>query len=250
MKGMLFKSDLIPAIVEGRKTQTRRVIKPQPDLGLPEFERYSHIAVDWYHPTRIDRNGEKYPGDRIFGAYTDDGEWGWRCPYLVGETLYIKEAHYRYGFWRKNGLTKTGKQRWEFKPLPELAIPSLKGFRLRYYDNPPDEVQPNSYRKPAWYRRSPLFMPEWAARYFLKILAVRAERLQEIKIKDIWAEGLGDAIPQKYCCWALGPVEGLKKFDEFADLWNSINPKYPFDSNPWVWVYGFEFAGTQPREAT
>ena len=70
MKGILFKPDMIQAIIEGRKTVTRRVIKPQPDAGLPEFERYSHLSVGNFHPTKVDKNGEQYPGDEIFGAWT------------------------------------------------------------------------------------------------------------------------------------------------------------------------------------
>ena len=232
MKGILFKPGLIPAIVEGRKTQTRRAIKPQPDLGLPEFDRYSHIAVDWYHPTKIDRMGKEYPGEQVFGAFTDDGEWGWRCPYLVGETVYIKEAHYRYGYWNETGkYTKAGRLEHQFIPTMD---------EVRYEENRPERVNAPSWQSNGWYRRSPLYLPESAARHFLKILAVRAERLQEITPGDVLKEGIPFA----------GEGSEIDALWDFMELWNSTNPKYPFDSNPWVWVYGFEFAGTQPREAT
>jgi len=230
MKGILFKPWKIKAIAESspdRELQTRRVIKPQPDMGLPEFDGYSHITVGKFHPTKIDKDGEEYPGDEIFGAYTDDGEWGWKARYQVGETVYVKEVHYRYGKWVKNGLTKTRKQRWEFKPLPELRISSIKGVQsFRYYDNPPDGVKPNSYRKEGWYKRSPLFMPEWAARYFITITDVRAERLQEISRDNILAEGI---YPFPY-----------HNKTEFKNLWNSINKDYPWESNPWAFAYSFK----------
>ena len=197
MKGMLFKPESIQAIPEGRKTQTRRVIKPQPDLGLPEFDRYSHITVGKYHPTKIDKEGEEYAGDEIFGAYTDDGEWGWKCPYPVGETVYLKET-----YWAdlQGGV-------WGYKSDMEWPSQNCAGKGV-----------------------SALFMPEWAARYFVKIVAVRAERLQEITYGDCIAEGLD-----------MTDVDYIPGWDisKFKSLWDSINKDYQWESNPWVWVYTF-----------
>ncbi|MBU2685748.1 MAG: hypothetical protein KKF27_21110, partial [Gammaproteobacteria bacterium] len=92
-KPIIFSGPMVKAILEGRKTMTRRVIKPQPDLGLCEFERYSHIHVGIYNPALVDKDGNLYPGDEIFGAYTDDGEWGWKCPYgQPGDRLWVRET--------------------------------------------------------------------------------------------------------------------------------------------------------------
>ena len=234
MKGIIFRPNLIKAIAEDdREWMTRRVIK-QLD---PEFE---WEVIDVGEPIIMFKDGI---GGCIFLS----------SRYQVGETVYIKEAHYRYGEWRKNGLTKTGRQKWLFHPMPEmLTISTIKGIEsLRYFDNPPDEVKPNSYRKEGWYKRSPLFMPEWAARYFEKITDIRAERLQEITEEDVLAEGItvmrGTWQSKKW-------NEKTRKLEltgerypytghyHFEVIWDSINPKYLWGSNPWVFVYSFKKA--------
>jgi len=207
MKGILFKPDNIQAIVEGRKTQTRRLIKPQPKQINNDFDG----TWEWKE------KGHYYDDLTLFTMLKNSSR------YHAGETVYIKEAHYRYGHWVKNGLTKTGKQQWRFKAFTHT---------IYYADNPPSGAKPNSYRQEAWYKRSPLFMPEWAARHFIKILAVRAERLQEITYGDCIKEGL-DMSDVDYCPgWDVG---------KFKSLWDSINPKYLWESNPWVFPYEFEF---------
>ncbi len=79
-----------------------------------------------------------------------------------------------------------------------------------------------------------IFMPAEAARRFDRIAEVREERLQEITEADIVREGI-DA----YIQHALGGA-GVNKREAFKHLWNSINPKHPWDSNPWVFAYRFE----------
>ncbi len=161
MKGILFKPDMIKAIIEGRKTQTRRVIKPQPFLG-DKFQNYEPLVG--------------------------------KPRYQVGEVVYIKEA----GVWDER-------------------------VRLfAYKANMPDLTA-------KW--QSPRFMPAWAARYFIQITDVRAERLQEITEEDAIAEG---------CPSALVTLATVPMVEWYKHLWDSINPKYPWSSNPWVWVISFK----------
>jgi len=96
-------------------------------------------------------------------------------------------------------------------------------FYIADWITPKGEVIQPRYGK--WH--SPMRIPERYARYFITITDVRAERLQEITEEDAKAEGI---LPD---C-ADNPVE------QFAQLWNSINKDYPFESNPWVFVYTFE----------
>ena len=208
MKGILFKPDMISAIVDGRKTQTRRVIKPQP--------QWLSGAWYWRHPRYNygDGDGVHYFHTRHITSSVLEAMMP--CArYQVGETVYIKEAWacdlghiiYRTGSARRGDDTN-----------------------LHLIKSKQDE-------NPSW--RSPLFMPEWAARYFIKILAVRAERVQEITEEDCRVEGIAGYTFARGCISQTPPDPRRK----FIEPWNSINPKYPYDSNPWVWAYGFKLQG-------
>ena len=175
MKGILFKPDMIQAIIEGRKTQTRRVIKPQPKADLIKHANSSYwisgLTDDTYERVHIPR-------------------------YQVGETVYIKEAWCESYYGEPICYKLDGKE-----------SPGPKGF---------------------W--RSPIFLKAINARYFILIKGVRAERLQEITPKDCIAEG----IIEEY-------GDGLALRDKFENLWDSINKDYPWESNPWVFRYEFEY---------
>lgn len=116
------------------------------------------------------------------------------APYQVGETVYIKEA-------------------W---------CESYYGEPICYKLDGKESPGPKDF----W--RSPLFMPAWAARYFIQITDVRAQRVQEISYEDIIAEGVDTGQDVHY-----------------QELWDSINPKYPFASNCWVWAYTFKLVNKE-----
>jgi len=87
---ILFSTPMIKSILAGKKTATRRIVKPQPpdDAGALQVGRYA--------PTKVDRNGLEYPGEEIFGATTLDGEWGVPCPFGgPGDRLWVREAFAR-----------------------------------------------------------------------------------------------------------------------------------------------------------
>jgi len=186
MKGILFKPDMIMAIVEGRKTVTRRVIKPQPII-TGQFADYKNIT------TLIENLGEY-------------------ARYQVGEVVYIKEAHRYiqndgdpYGF----GI--------QYKSDSQVKWWTDNGNLMDY---PIDEK---------W--RSPLFLKELFARYFIKIADVRAEMVQEITEEDAKEEGV--TRPPNY---SLTP----HYIEWYKWLWDKINKDYPFESNPYVFRYNFK----------
>jgi len=224
--GILMTPENIQATIEGRKSMTRRVIKPQPpdDCG--------HIRVELFHPTKVNRKGEEYPGDEIFGAYSDDGEWGCKCPYgQAGDFFYLKEAHYRFGYWvALEEFTKTGLRKMCF-------ITNSRDTAFRYINNPPGNIKHRRYGGIGWYKRSPLFMPKKYARHWYEITGIRAERLQDISIKDCLAEGV-EYMPNGK------PREQLLSASHivFADYWDSINAArgYSWESNPWVWPISYK----------
>jgi len=204
VKGILFKPDMVKAIAEGRKTATRRVMKPQPPDGLIlacyiENSKVLDFVLADEHGDVVD---EKCPQPR----------------YRVGETVYVKEA------WFWNNWVETG---------PELDAEERMGWLLYRLDGEAEEQFPEDYIGFRW--NSPLFMPEWAARYFITITGVRTERLREITLDDCIAEGIKPYTFAKGCLSENPPDTRW----QFAELWDTINPKYPWDSNPWVWVYEF-----------
>ena len=172
MKGILFRPEMIQAILEGTKTQTRRVIKPQP----PDDARLIGACDVW--------------GWQVDGVFTNES----KPPYQVGEVVYVKEAWCESYFGKPICYKADGKE-----------SPGPKGF---------------------W--RSPMFLKAVNARYFIKITDVRVERLQEITPHDCILEG----IIEEY-------GDGLALRDKFESLWDSLNSKYPWEINPWVWVYSF-----------
>jgi len=193
LKGILFKPWKIKFIAEhpDMELQTRRVIKPQPPDGGEVFS--------WFAPEITENKAPE-------GLWLED-EHGLKFlqkpRYQVGEVVYIKEA------WNKG---YDGNDRVLFRlGLSESNLAELESDDL--WDG--------------WH--SPMFLKAEDARYFIKILAVRAERLQEITEDDAISEGI-DSDFQEYPRLA------------FLELWNSINKDYQWESNPWLFVYDFKFA--------
>jgi hypothetical protein len=146
-----FKGEMVRAILDGRKTQTRRVMKVQP---WPD----SLVTVEHYHPTVINRHGDMQPGKEIFGAHWDDGEFGLRCPYgPPGDTLWVRET---------------------WAPLPGCVVLNVAFYRADTIATPEDV---------RW--RPSIHMPRWASRITLRITDIRVERLQDISEDDARAEG-------------------------------------------------------------
>ena len=147
MKGILFKPDMIKAIAEGRKTQTRRLD------GLKEINKEPNAWT--YHP------GCSFPKLGRFTFWFDNqkpyhGETGvtvCKPRYRIGEVVYIKEA-------------------WATYIQDDSLKPSQIPEHYRIWYKTDDSGELSKYRG-KW--RSPLFMPEWAARYFIKLLDVRPE---------------------------------------------------------------------------
>ena len=203
MKGILFKPDMIRAIVEGRKMQTRRVVKPQP------LESYFPASDFIKRLKAIPKWTVKVPDK-------DDPEFVHVLPaprYQVGQVVYIKEALFRHPYLDEAGYVLDNSPVFINQTIGDM-------FKWR------------------WVRDtlSPMLLPQEAARYFIKITGVRAERLQEITFNDIEAEG------HKPFIYPTGEHElgAAESYRWYEDLWDSINKDYQWESNPWVWRYQFE----------
>ncbi|WP_176331562.1 hypothetical protein [Burkholderia vietnamiensis] len=232
---VLFSGAMVRAILEGRKTQTRRVMKHQPPDDV------APITVARYHPTIIDRRGDEAPGPEIFGAFSDDGDWGCKSPFgEPGDRMWVREA------WR------VGKPHDRTKPSDILdpiiargqgvtVLYEAGGWRSVGPAGRAEPIYPDDAAMPDWagkYRQS-MFMPHWASRITLEITGVRVERLQDISESDARAEGvtIEEHHMRGYCAGAYGPPS----IRAFHDLWNGLNAArgHGWDANPWVWVIEF-----------
>lgn len=198
MNSLLMTAQNGQKVYDRVKTQTRRILNPQ--------------------PSRVDESGRWY---RMPGG--GDSLNCYDIPYRVGERRYIREPHYLYGRWKREGKTKTGKPKYRF-----IADRS-KG--ACYPNNPPPRV---CTRKSAvgWFRRPGMFMFEWAARTIVEITEVRIQRVQEISEEDAKAEGC--AIPA--VMYADAPQDTYLYVPKFKALWDSedIHGAGAWERNDWV----------------
>ena len=237
---ILFSGPMVCAILEGRKTQTRRVVKPQPhrvyDIAGATFDASDGVWA-WHDST------EKICNLRRFA-----------CPYgKHGELLWVKEA-WRYAGWSDDGEPKieyaAGGSAWP--KVPEERLDGVLDIwaALSAADNRAiDRVSADR----RW--RSPIHMPRWASRLTLKITGVRVQRAQQITLDDAISEGVRevtkDGVVKKFCVYDRGDMSSVPWQDMPRDavscyrtLWDSINGKsHPWASNPWVWVVEFKRVG-------
>lgn len=205
---IIFSAAMIRALLDGRKTQTRRVLKRQPPEGLAAgFLR----AVDWAFARLT--HGSVVLRDRF--------------PYEVGDRLWVREACWIWGRWYKSGKTKTGRQKWRFQA-------DSPGTVMFDQDNPQIAKKSTPRETRMYWRRNSIHMPRWASRLTLIVESVKVERLTDISREDAIAEGCESPLVGTE---APPPGPGVYLADErtsFAVLWNSINGPTAWTANPWV----------------
>lgn len=204
---ILFSGEMVRAILEGRKTQTRRVIKPQPHPDV----NVCTVRPDGLHTYQDRPSGRYHILDKPDGA---------RCPYVrPGDLLWVRET------WQAQNLSG---QWWHEVPRAEREL-----YNWSIIDRA--ECEDREPKPPRWIPS--IFMPRWASRLTLKVTAVRVERVCSITRIDAQKEGI-DICP---CCKGYHDLM-CRCRDRFRKLWDSINAKRGFgwDANPWVWVVEFE----------
>lgn len=236
---ILFSGEMVRAILDGRKTVTRRVVKPQPP----------NIAQSFL--TAADNSGDVKFFKGVVAHHVGLALTGWiKCPYgRPGDILYVKET-WKPGAWREDGRVAIDyRASPEATNTPWLEIPEGSGKQfdelwLGWTDEllaagslPDDEGfhhwEPGE--SPLKWRPS-IFMPRWASRLTLRVTAVKVERVQDITEEDAKAEGV-ENIPIGTATWS--------NRQSFSILWDSINVKrgYSWESNPFVWCVSFELVG-------
>ncbi|HEY5657697.1 MAG TPA: hypothetical protein VIY27_07890 [Myxococcota bacterium] len=225
---ILFSGPLVRALLDGSKTQTRRILKPAPvvivdDRGdgvAREVERWCVNHGQWLgsaheeHLTRRCPYG--VPGDQLWVRET------WRVMDIIEharEVQILYEAN-NTRRWVKAQDTNTRTAAAWIRHLQQSEERRAKKTRRLHQ------------------KRPSIFMPRWASRLTLDVTNVRIERVQAISEEDARAEGvLGVA------CNRIGPDFGKTqgRREGFQHLWDSINAKRaPWASNPWVWCIDFK----------
>jgi hypothetical protein len=219
MKPIIFNTAMVQAIFAGTKTQTRRVIKPQPDADVL-CDLHSNMGTV-----------TKEHISKLLGF----------APYAVGDILWVREKFCKLYDVDGNDQIIYGTEKYYFAADDKMPP-------YTYYVR--DDGTHSDF--PQW--KPSIHMPRAAARLFLQVKDIRAERVQDISENDAKAEGVWAYFKHKEHDgeWHEGsspPFIGANiekshntRASAFAELWNSINSRrgYRWDANPWVWVYDFE----------
>lgn len=203
---ILFNTAMVQAILDGRKTVTRRVIKE-----IPNFIHYGTRIMDWGLPEIC---VDEFDGEKLnFCVQTDVDDCRAdiaKPKYHIGDVLWVRETF--NADWCDHVIYKA---------------------------DGGSAIEAGYSREPKW--RPSIHMPKEAARIFLKVTDIRVERLQDMKTDDVIKEGVYNENELHY----YGAAKTELAFDLWVDVWNSTTkkkdlPDFGWDANPWVWVVEFE----------
>lgn len=239
-RGMIFNSEMVRAILDGRKTQTRRIMKVQPEsnqLGLLLItDSTKHSDIGKYHWAESNATGN-HVRSKLFSS-----------PFgAVGERIWVRET------WATLGNEDGCYVDWEDNLCKGDERSAARIYRASCEQRPGDyglwSIPDDAYWKPhtkehkfegAW--RPSIHMPRWASRILLEITDVRVERLNSISEEDARAEGIIDGgclnCGEPEPCGCANPEPDAT--DAFAYLWQSIYGQENWLANPWVWVIEFK----------
>lgn len=222
-RGMIFNGEMVRAILDDRKTQTRRPIK--------------------WKQTRFTEIGEREDGSKW--PWSEDAEHAcdfWHpCPFgAVGDRIWVRETFCTVDD------TQYGGEKWvDYRATPKFEASQPAGW----------DCAPNDAEALKW--RPSIHMPRWASRILLEITDVRVERLNAISEEDAQSEGVHTevwdqtvvarnyaAIDEFFQFW----TEDMPHYVEmnqlyrssFRSLWESIYGAENWQANPWVWVIEFK----------
>lgn len=221
---IIFSGDMVRAVLSGAKTQTRRVMKPQPfrtSTYAPGF------GQRWVYRGHISEDYKGIPA--MFGPFLP------LCPYGVpGDRLWVRENIEAYeetdiGY-HVIRYAVDGRVVGEYTEEQE-------GWAWGYRGSKP--VCGHNYTQNTKHIPS-IHMPKWATRIWLAVVSVRVQRVQDMTTADVWAEGIsvgGEDVKH------IGSQQHVTcRMSKFAELWDSINAKrgYPWSANPWTWCVEFK----------
>lgn len=216
-----YTAPMIHALLDGRKTMTRRIVNPRPalDNGLWCWKDFCWREASI--PNILDAD--------IINA----------APFSISDRLWVREAYFQVGHWEQMAeeRTKQGRAKWRFVADNDtiLFVPHDLYRKGRHHQDPETSI---------WHKRLGRFMPRAASRLTLIVESVKIERLQTITEEDALAEGAfkdkaTGRIFMSMASMRAGGGEWANARDWYADLWDAINGPGSWDQNPWVAAIGF-----------
>jgi hypothetical protein len=214
---ILFSSPMVRAILDGQKTQTRRVVKPQPAAGCS-------YVINGAGTHALHFAGERWPTvglPALVPPTPRSADHTLACPYgKAGDRLWVRERYAKGG---PHGVQFFAD--WEACGADPIDT---------FHELPTDETR--------W--RPSIHMPRSVSRILLEVVSVRVERLHQVTNDGARAEGV---IPDLYDQDTGAPTPNGGWYSEevrdylapFAELWAAINGEASWDANPWVWVIEF-----------
>ena len=226
---ILFSGPMVRAILDGRKTQTRRVLKPQPRL----FE-----IDDKGTPCQV---GVLQVQGRAYNQLTLGSDKAGVIPseprlHSVGDTLWVREN------WNIFMCSRDAEVSWPLKTIPKTDPSKDEDEDGSQRHNIALDYAATSKEGGPW--RPSIHMPRWASRVILMVTGVKVERLQNISEADAIAEGILAHEPTQDDPAEYAAAEGRLIYNDpreaFCDLWTSINGADSWKANPWVVAYSFQ----------
>jgi hypothetical protein len=230
---ILFRGPMVKAILDGTKTQTRRIVKPQP------WKEGQYKG----HPKGIDKAFFREDHDEWWFTPKDVREYDpspysvmcLKCPYgKPGDRLWVRESFWQSGFTANAAHPESGCND------PVWIWGEKTAFDL--------ERTPMGWRK-----RPSIHMPRWASRINLEVTEVRVERLQDISEEDALSEGIQRGDGKWHTISHSAQLHDVHGFyvegshirhnaptHAFRHLWESVNGPGSWDANPWLWVVTFK----------
>ena len=212
---ILFNTEMVRAILDGRKSCTRRICKDANECTVPDMDFYNADKRTY----AVHNFADKEQMEQLSTAERT-------CPICPGDILYVRET-----VWQKIGY---------YLDIDGETKPSWYN-EFKYVAS---DEKPETGWNYSWAKRPSIHMPKEAARIWLKVTDARAERLQSITEDGAKAEG---AIDNRG--FIHSPENEYDRIhtarDHFIKIWNSTVKKsdidrYGWDANPWVWEIEFE----------
>ncbi|QPI73894.1 hypothetical protein [Sphingobium sp. Cam5-1] len=235
---ILFSAPMVRALLEGRKTQTRRILSKARVFATPERPAFTLKGEHMSRALQAASGFRHLHGD---GWFWECDALEWQAPatrtgvmahigYAVGDRLWVRETH---GF---------NHYEYERGKAPKVRPDDLDDLHISYRADEYDR----EIRSELLYRPS-IFMPRWASRLTLTVTDVRVQRLQDCSEADALAEGIEARGVGSLWGWIDYLETNPNVTRHFADprrsyasLWDSINGDGAWDANPWVVAVSFD----------